>query len=815
MWPGFPSQPGARAKISFVTALLSVICCCPLPAHALETVILSVSLNTVSCGEFFIKRTDNGILQMRSEDLRLIGIKIPARPGAAIDGDQYISLEELSGVTLTLNEKLLTLDLLAGADWIDLPNVTKDFSLPLQAYTPSSGTSAFLNYRADYGNGIEMGSAAWSTTGQAGLRRGNLLLLGDGLYQQNRETQQAVRLMTNLSWDRPESSSRWMAGDINVTAGEPSGPVLVGGLSYASEYSMTPGIVTYPLGEFGGVATLPSEADIYVNGVLLRREYLAPGDYRFRNLPVANGTNNVEIVLRDSFGNESRNNTRFYLSDRLLKSGLHDYSYTVGFMRRDFGSVSNNYGQPLLVVRHTLGLNDFLTAGSGAEAGNGLVNLMPRIVLGLSDYGVLSLIGGESHDSDLGWGTAVGAGYQFQSHHVNYQMSMSHNSQQYRTLANQQATDAVRFDCGTGISVGSPSFGTVSLNGLFSESYAGQLLRSAGISYSRSLAKTVQFTALLTNSWGTSGITSFFTGLTFFPANDVTTSAMLQSGPGVNKETLSLQKNLPIGEGIGYRATVEREQSRNQTVVRINPLLQVNGPYGSYSAELLGRHENDGGHMGGDYHISAAGALIFAGGHLGLTRPVASSFAVVQVEGLAHLGVLLDNQEIARTNANGMAFIPSLQSYQENRISFDDRHITADYLIKRYKAVVTPGLYGGECVYFPAARVQAYGGRILAEHGAPLEFARVTLRGMNREFSFMTLSGGEFYFENLADTAAEAGTSFEACGDPSPYRRAVVPGMYAATVVVDGSERHFNLLIAASDAMFVQLGSFLFPDPKE
>ena len=781
----------------------------------METVILTVSLNTVSCGEFFVMRTDNGILLMRGEDLRLIGIKVSGKPETTIDGVAYISFEELSGITMTLNEKLLTLDLLAGAAWIDLPQVTKDFSSPLQAYTPSSGTSAFFNYRADYGNEIAMDSAVWNATVQAGLRRGNLLLLGDGMYQHNQDTQQAVRLMTNLSWDRPESSSRWVAGDINTTAGEPSGPMLVGGISYASEYSMAPGIVTYPLGEFGGIATLPSEADIFVNGVLVRREHLSPGDYRFRNLPVANGTNNVEIVLRDSFGNESRNNTRFYLSDRLLKSGLHDFSYTAGFMRRDFGSTSNNYGQPLLVARHTLGLSDFLTAGSGAEAGNGLVNLMPRIVLGLSGKGVLSLVGGESHDSVRGWGTAVGAGYQFQSHHVNYQLSMYHNSQQYRTLANQQTTDAVRFDCGTGISVGSPSFGTVSLNGLFSESYAGQLIRSAGISYSRSLAKTVQFTASLSNSWGTSGMTSFFTGLTFFPANDVTSSAMLQSGPGVNKETLSLQKNLPIGEGIGYRATVEREQNRNQTVVRINPQLQVNGSYGSYSAELLGRYEDDSGHIGGNYSISAAGALIYSGGHLGLARPVASSFAVVQVEGLADVGILLDNQEIARTNANGMAFIPSLQSYQENRISFDDRQITADYLIKRYKAVVTPGLYGGECIYFPAARVQAYGGRILAEHGAPLEFARVTLRGMNREFSFTTLSGGEFYFENLADSTAEAGKSFEACGDPSPYRRAVVPGMYAATVVVGGSVRHFNLLIAASDAMFVQLGKFWLPDPQD
>jgi outer membrane usher protein len=798
---------------SLVSALFSLLCCPPSACHAAETVILTVSLNTVSFGELFLKRTDTGSLLMLREDMLRIGLNISTVPATTLDGASYLAFEKLPGVTMTLNEKLLTLDLLAGVEWIDLPRIDKNYSPLSHTYTPSSGTSAFFNYRADYGNGIDISGATWSTTGQAGLRRGNLLLLGDGMYQHDQTTQQAVRLMTNLSWDRPESSSRWVAGDIQATAGEYSGSILLGGLSYASEYSMAPGLVTYPLGEFSGMATLPSEADIYVNGVLVRREHLSPGDYRFRNLPVANGTNNVEILLRDSFGNETRTATRFYLTDHLLKSGLHEYSYNFGFRRRDYGSASNNYDLPLLVASHTFGIRDYLATGSGVEAGNGLVNLMPRIVLGLADSGVLTLMGGESHDHDRGWGTTVGGGYQLQTRHVNYQLSLSHNSQQYRTLANQQINDPVHLESGSGISMGTPSFGTVSLNGSFSETYTGRLQRSVGVSYSRSLAKTIQFTASLNSSYGTTSMITVFSGLTFLPASNVIASAMLQAGSDSHKETVTLQKNLPIGEGFGYRATVEREQSQSQAVVRTNPLVQANGRYGSYSAELQGQREENSGQMNGSYHISAAGALVYAGGHLGLSRPVSSSFAVVQIEGLADVGVLLDNQEVARTNANGMAYIPTLRSYQENRITFDDRQMAADYLIKRYKSVVTPGLYGGECIYFPVARVQAYGGRLLTESGTPLEYAQVTLHGMQRDFSFTTLSSGEFYFENLVDSAPETATSPEACGDPSPYRKAIIPGMYAATVMFDGSERHFNLLVAASDAMFVKLGEFWLSDP--
>ncbi len=807
----------SRLTGSLVLAVFAAVCFSTTTTHAAETVIVTISLNTISRGEFFLKRNEDGVLLISSEDLTQIGLKIAAVPVTTIDKEPYISLKDLPGVTAVLDEKRLILDLRAGAALVDLPRVVNNYTTPSHTYIPSPDLSAFLNYRVDYGNGNgnDITAATWSATGQTGLRRGNLLLLSDGFYQRIQNTQQAVRLMTSLSWDRPVNTSKWVLGDINATAGEPSGPILMGGISYASDFSMTPSLVTYPLGNFGGVATLPSEADIYVNGVLVRREHLAPGDYRFQNLPVSNGANNVEIVMRDSFGNETRNSTHFYLSDHLLKAGLHDYSYNLGFMRRDFGSSSNHYGDPLLVASHSYGFSNSLTIGAGTETSSGFVNLIPRVVLGLERMGVLTLLYGESHDRDLGWGSTSGAGYQFQSRHVNYQLSLSHNSRGYRTLANRQVDDTARLEIGTGISVGSPSLGTVSLNGSFSESYAGQLKRTLGTSYSRALTKKTQFSASLSSSWGSSSTINFFTGLTYFPMHDKTISAMLQTSPGANSETLSLQKSLPVGEGVGYLATLERERTQDQSFLRVNPLLQVNGPYGSYSADLQGQYDERSGHMADNYQISAAGALVYAGGHVGLSRPVSGSFAVVKVEGLANSRVLLNNQEVAHTNANGMAYIPTLQSYQENKIAFDDHQIAANYLIKNYSAIVTPGLFGGECIYFPVAKVQGYGGHLSAQDGSPLEYVRITLRGMGKEFSFTTLSGGEFYFENMVDSANDVGKRSIRCGEPSPYHLSVEPGRYSATVLDDDHELHFEMIIPASGALFVSLGEIIVPDSQE
>ncbi|MHB8120784.1 MAG: fimbria/pilus outer membrane usher protein [Desulfuromonadaceae bacterium] len=777
----------------------------PPDACAAETIILSVSLNAIARGEFFLKRNETGGLLIRRADLKQIGLKAAAVPAMTVDNESYIALEDLAGVSAVLDEKHLLLNLRAGAEWVDLPTVVRDFSSPSRRYVPLAEPSAFLNYRVDYGNGNDM-AATWGATGQAGLRRGNLLLLSDGYYQHAENGQQAVRLMSNLTWDRPGTVSRWVAGDLSATAGEPSGPILMGGLGYASAFAMAPGLNTYPLGEFGGVATLPSEADIYVNGILVRREHLAPGDYRFQNLPVSTGANNVEIVMRDSFGNESRNNTHFYLSDRLLTAGLHDYSYNIGFLRRNFGTASNDYGQPLLVARHMFGLNDSLTVGIGAEAGNGLGNLLPRVVFGVAQTGIVTVLGGESHDRDVGSGRTVGVGYQFQSGYFNYQLSLRHNSRGYRTLADQQTTNPTKLNSGTGISMGTPHFGTVSLSGSYLETYAGMLKRSLGMSYSRSLSKKVQFSASWNSSWGTSRESNFFAGLTFIPMNDLATSATLQTTTVSDKETLSLQKSLPAGEGIGYQATVERERARNQTIMRANPYLQVNGPYGSYTADLRGQFDEPNGRTTSSFDVSAAGAVMYAGGHIGLNRPVSGSFAVVQVEGLDDVKVMLDNQEVARTNANGMAYIPTLRSYQENLIAFDDTQIAANYKIKRYSAIITPGLFGGECVSFPVAKVQAYGGRLVSPDGVPLEYVEVVLRGMGHELAFSAQSGGEFYFENQAETTDGSGKRSEACGGGSPYRKSVVPGRYSAKIVSGGRERNFEMRLPDSEDMFVSLG---------
>ena len=153
--------------------LYTTVFCSPTSAAAAETIILTVSLNATSRGEFFLKRGDDGTLLVRSEDFKRIGLKTPKVPVIIIDKESYLSINNLPGVTATLDIKRLILSLTAGAAWVDLPTVLRDFSPLSRRYVPTSVTSAFLNYRFDYGNGNDATRSTWGATGQTGLRRGN------------------------------------------------------------------------------------------------------------------------------------------------------------------------------------------------------------------------------------------------------------------------------------------------------------------------------------------------------------------------------------------------------------------------------------------------------------------------------------------------------------------------------------------------------------------------------------------------------------------------------------------------------------------
>ncbi|MGH8568673.1 MAG: fimbria/pilus outer membrane usher protein, partial [Gammaproteobacteria bacterium] len=106
---------------------------------------------------------------------------------------------------------------------------------------------------------------------------------------------------------------------------------------------------------------------LYVNDALRLRREVPAGPFEITGLPVITGAGDVRLVVTDLLGRERLITQPYYASPALLRAGLHDYSYEVGFTREDFGTASNDYGRVLAVATHRLGLTDALTGEVHAE----------------------------------------------------------------------------------------------------------------------------------------------------------------------------------------------------------------------------------------------------------------------------------------------------------------------------------------------------------------------------------------------------------------------------------------------------------------
>ena len=160
------------------------------------------------------------------------------------------------------------------------------------------------------------------------------------------------------------------------------------------------------------------------------------GPFSIEDLPVPSGRGDARLVVRDILGREQIITQPFDTNSQLLKLGLHDYSYEVGFVRRNFGIDSNNYGRPVVVGTHRLGLTEQFTGEVHGELLGNQQTVGLGGVLMLPAAGVLSGSFAASH-SDRGVGGLLGLGFRGQSRSFSFGVNTQIASQRFVKLGMQ------------------------------------------------------------------------------------------------------------------------------------------------------------------------------------------------------------------------------------------------------------------------------------------------------------------------------------------------------------------------------------------
>lgn len=773
----------------FTVVIFLLLVSWPLPAKGTETIVVEVVLNGQAKGEFFVGMTKDHDFLMREKDLRAIGFRrLPGRV-TEIEGEPCISLRSMKGVTFVFDAKNLALEITASPDL--LPKQTIDLAaLRHRNVLYPTDTSAFFNYRLDYFGGNSLDFRSFDTTTEFGFRKGGFLFLTDSTYTRTPDDDSFVRLMSSLTYDWREQKQRLIVGDVAVSSGDLGSSAILGGVSFSKVYRIDPYFISYPTAGFSGLVSLPSDVDVYVNGMRIRRERLSPGAFDLRDLSYYGGVGVVSVVIQDAFGRTEGLYHPFYFTTDVLREGLHDYSYNAGFLREGYGSRSNDYGEAAFSAFHRYGISDHLTAGFHAEGAGARYNLGPQVTYLLPwEIGIVSLSLSGSLDGGRGGGAAL-ASYSYEDHRVSARVLLKGYSKEYATIAEVDDAQRTKYEADAGFGYGTREFGNVSVGVDAVTRYLGEDRITASLSYSRNLRRDLRFYASARRIRDEESSNQFFVGLTYYPWRSVSASLDYRRENGADKEELLVQNTPPVGEGFGFRGSLERDDSPDGSSTIVNPYLQYNTKYAILTGEYRGQFRDEG-RSDQSYNFSASGGIAYVGRTMGFSRPITDSFGLVEVGSLQGVRVYQNNQEIGRTDAKGKVFVPNMGSYFENQLSINDKDIPIDYSISEVMRYVSPPLRSGAVVAFPVKKFQAISGFLEVRVDGtvkPVDYVEVRMEVGKKEVTFPTGKGGEIYLENIP------------------------PGRYSAEFPYKGKTCTVEITIPASKETIVDLGELVCED---
>lgn len=355
-----------RRRVS--AGLLPVLLMAPAEAKAgegLTPVFLNVSVNGQPAGEAQLMLRDaDGVVWANAASLKAWRLRLPSSDTTEFEGETFHALTPSASLAAEISEADQSLAVQAAASLFEVQATA--LNQEDQGEMTPSATGGFVNYDifAEHSNGATRLNGAFETGLFTPHGVGASTFVGGvGAGDDN-----IIRLDSNWTIDRPGSMVSLRLGD-GVSSGSPSAaPVRFAGVQFARNFAIRPGYVTMPLPGVSGSAEVPSIVDIFVNNVKQGSREVAPGPFDVTGIPLQSGGGSLQLVVRDLLGRETVSTQSYYVSSALLAKGLHDFSYEAGFLRRDYGAKSNNYGSAMVSGTHRYGLSDAVTAEAYAQA---------------------------------------------------------------------------------------------------------------------------------------------------------------------------------------------------------------------------------------------------------------------------------------------------------------------------------------------------------------------------------------------------------------------------------------------------------------
>lgn len=733
-------RPGLPCRL--LLFCLALAPCLAIPTFAApaepDYVWLDVSLNGVALGPALAVRDPDGRLWLESRELQGWGLlDHSSQRVRRIEAEDFVDLASIQGLSQELEASAMALNL--RIDPRRLPhNHIGGLRRSVDSFA-ERGSGVLLNYDA-----LVTGSFQ-DELRQSGVFLEPLLFSPQGnfrtglrlIHRSDTGRVESLRLDSVFSRDLEAWQSRLELGDfISATDGLDTRYRLAG-VQLRRDFAMRPGELTFATPVLVGLAEVPSNVELYIDGVRRAQLTVPPGPFSIDDAPVITGAGTAELVLRNALGEDVRQSIDFFVDPALLRKGLLDYAIGAGWLRERFGLENFDYSQAMAVAQLRYGLNDEANLEWRSALAEDAFNAELRYVFRLLDL-PLTVTAGAGAIQASGQGKAASGRFGL-------------NWRQKRFFA---GLDALVVDTPPGGIAGLPTSrqilmraGTsvggwsVSADSLYRRRQASDRFERQSLRASRSFRLRqghLSFNAAIfrTEDSLSAPDEGFQIGLSYSP--DARQRFSVSQRRDKDRQWVNSYQIRPH-DALGHSLLLQHvgDDDNDRMVAQFDSIQS--------RWQARGRIQSDGDE--GFYQLGGAGALGWMGGRPFAVRALGGSFAVVTVDGQADVPVYLHNRIVGRTDSRGLAVVPELTPYQPNPIRIDPLDLPLSQQLPERERIVTPALRTGLMIDFPLGHARGVELSLWQAPGVPVPSGAAIYRDDEDVPRFFVADDGRAYLE--------------------------------------------------------------------
>jgi outer membrane usher protein len=649
---------------------------------------LTVEVNTtIISGVFYTESFSDGRLILVEDawvasNLNVLGTKV-----AMAYGLFGYDLGLLKGANYDIDINAQAIKISAPSDSFGITDLTD--KTPLEYPINKSPLGAYLNY--DLTSTTSSGRQDVNSYGAflEGIIFNHYGSLVSSVFQRgssliDNDYSNTVRAQTYFQKDMPFKMKKVIIGDSVSSAGSWSRPIRFGGISWSTDFSLRTGFISAAAPSINGSAALPSIIDVLIDNRKSQSNSVNAGPFQIDDFPTTSGAGQVNVVVKDILGIETISALNFYSTPRLLKKNLNEFSFEAGMERKNYGLESNSYEKPFVAATFRRGFSGFTVEGRTElqgfrqAAGIEVASLIKKYAV------VYFALAASKTDEKQGLHRIFGLDRS--SKDVNFNLKVEHFDRDFVQMGAyaNEINPRQKVLLGWGVNIYRNLW--INTNVISQTNWNSDKFNLVSANLATRLTKNIRLNAYASKQLGQNQ--DYTVGLNivmpFSDARNLTLTSTKDSR-GKTHSKAQLNRTIVGSNGIGYRVSVDDSISK-----QISASISANTTVNKMTIDA-------------DQSISGNSLRFRTSGSLGMLAglPFASkkighgSFAVIKVADEPNIDVYQSNRKISKTNSRGLALLPNILPYQQNKVSIQPEDLPFDLEVNEISQLVTPQARSG------------------------------------------------------------------------------------------------------------------------